>query len=303
MKIAIVGLGKMGLNMATRLTRQEIAVVGFDIAPPSTNELPTSNFELANSLEDVIVKLAPPRVIWLMLPSGANTENAINQISILLSPGDLVIDGANSNYRDSQRRGKVLISKGLKFLDVGVSGGLRGLNDGYCIMIGGEKSSLAPLKPILNALAVDRTKGWSHLGPQGAGHFAKMIHNGIEYGMMQSIVEGLELTQSKTEFSIDIKKMTELWLHGSVIRSWLLDLLCQGLDSKPNFEEIISTVADSGEGRWFAIEAIEQGVSTPVIAQALNMRLLSQTGFDFGFKLLSIMRNTFGGHKVPGIKK
>jgi 6-phosphogluconate dehydrogenase len=298
MKIAIIGLGKMGLNMATRLSLSGILVAGFDIATVPPGKLPKKNFEIANSLLEAVQSLPSPRIVWLMLPSGYQTEDVILELSSILSSGDIILDGANSNYKDTQRRGLTLIDKGFNFIDVGVSGGIWGLNDGYCLMVGGEAEIALKLSPLFNALATNGSDGWSHLGPLGAGHFAKMIHNGIEYGMMQAFAEGLELTQSKTQFSIDTGRLVELWRHGSVIRSWLLDMLSKGIQSNPKLDEVLPYVPDSGEGRWFAIEAIEQGIPTPVITQALNARFQSQNNFNFGFRILSIMRNAFGGHKI-----
>ncbi|MBT8635759.1 decarboxylating 6-phosphogluconate dehydrogenase [Polynucleobacter paneuropaeus] len=300
MKIVIIGLGKMGMNMAKRLSQAGISVIGFDIDIDTKiqSQLPLENFYLAKSISDAILQTPNPRLIWLMLPSGNATEVVINELSSILSSGDLIVDGANSNYRDTQRRGAALINKGYKFVDVGVSGGIWGLEQGYCLMVGGDFESVQILTPVFNVLAVQSGKGWGHLGPLGAGHFAKMIHNGIEYGMMQSFAEGLELAQSKQELSIDLGKLTTLWQHGSVVRSWLLDMLCQGMKSNPKLDEVLPFVPDSGEGRWFVIEAIQQGVATPVITQALNARFQSQNNFNLGFRLLSIMRNTFGGHKI-----
>ncbi len=298
MKIAIIGLGKMGLSMATRLSLSGISVIGFDLVAVPQEKIPQKNFEIANSLLEAVKSLPSPRVVWLMLPSGRETEDVIIKLSSILSSGDIILDGANSNYRDSQKRGLELIDKGLNFIDVGVSGGVWGLNDGYCLMVGGETEIVLKLASVFDALSTNGSDGWAHLGPLGAGHFAKMIHNGIEYGMMQSLAEGLELAQSKKQFSIETGRLVELWRHGSVVRSWLLDMLCKGIQSNPNLDEVLPYVPDSGEGRWFAIEAIEQGIPTPVITQALSARFQSQNNFDFGFRILSIMRNTFGGHKI-----
>jgi 6-phosphogluconate dehydrogenase len=298
MKIILIGLGKIGMNMAKRLSRAGISVIGFDIDTKTQEHLPLEKFYMAKSISDAIHQIPNPRLIWLMLPSGNVTEVVMNELSLVLSPGDLIIDGANSNYKDTQRRGAVLIDQGYKFIDVGVSGGVWGLEQGYCLMVGGEAESVKKLTPVFNALAVEGSKGWSHLGPVGSGHFAKMIHNGIEYGLMQSFAEGLELAQSNKKFSIDLEKLTTLWQHGSVVRSWLLDMLCHAMKSNPNLDEVLPFVPDSGEGRWFVIEAIDQGVATPVITQALNSRFQSQNDFNFGFRILSIMRNAFGGHKI-----
>jgi len=298
MKIAVVGLGKMGLNIATRLSKSGISIVGYDISEIPHNKIPLVNFCLKTTLCDAIGSLSSPRIIWLMLPSGHVTESLINELIPMLSIGDVIIDGANSNYKNTQKIGASLISEGYHFIDVGVSGGVRGLEDGYCLMVGGDSKIVGELTPIFNALSANGSDGWCHLGPLGAGHFTKMIHNGIEYGMMQAIAEGLELCQSNKQFSIEIEKITALWCNGSVIRSWLLNLLCDTLRSNPNLDEVLPFVPDSGEGRWFAIEAIEQGVATPVIIQALNNRLQSQNHFGFGLRILSVMRNAFGGHKV-----
>lgn len=298
MEIAIIGLGKMGLNMANRLSQHGINVIGFDIGTIPSDQLPSTKFYLASSLSDLIQSIPTPRIVWLMLPSGIHTENIINELQAKLTPGDTIIDGGNSNYKDTQRRGIELNSRGYKFIDVGVSGGIWGLVDGYCLMVGGQSEEIDKLTPIFNALSTNNFEGWSYLGPLGAGHYAKMIHNGIEYGIMQSIAEGLELSQSNHELSIDTKKMVELWRHGSVVRSRLLDMLCHGMESNPNLDEVLPFVPDSGEGRWFAIEAIERGIPTPTITQALNARFQSQDNIKFSFKILSIMRNAFGGHKI-----
>lgn len=296
MKIILIGLGKMGMNIAKRLSQSGISVIGVDIE--KKGQLPLENFHLAESISDAILRTPNPRLVWLMLPSGDVTELVISELSLLLSKGDMIIDGGNSNYRDTQRRGVALSSKGYKFIDIGVSGGIWGLEQGYCLMVGGEADSVQKIIPALNMLAAQGEKGWKHLGPLGSGHFAKMIHNGIEYGMMQSIAEGLELAQSNQNFPIELEKLTTLWQHGSVIRSWLLDMLCHGIRLNPKFDEILPTVPDSGEGRWFAIEAIEQGVATPTITQALNARFQSQKHSNTSFRILSIMRNAFGGHKI-----
>lgn len=298
MEIAVIGLGKMGLNIAKRISKSGHHVTGFDVSSISEELLPKENFYLAHSLVDAVNSLQSPRVIWLMLPSGKATELVIEQLSKILSLNDMVVDGGNSNYRDTLRRGQLLINQGYQFIDVGVSGGIWGLDNGYCLMIGGESSSVERLKEVFNILSTNNFKGWAHLGQLGAGHYAKMIHNGIEYGMMQAYAEGLELAHSNKQIPLDIEKITGLWKHGSVIRSWLLDILHEGIKSNPNIDRILPSVPDSGEGRWFAIEAIEQGIPTPVITQALNVRLQSQNKFDFGLKSLSVMRNIFGGHEI-----
>lgn len=298
MNIAILGLGKMGLGIAKKICLYESTVYGYDKTELHENTLPQKNFFIAKSLIDLINILPAPRVIWLMLPSGLETENTIFEISSLLSPNDIVIDGSNSYYKDSQRRAGLLLNKGIEFVDIGVSGGIRGAEDGYCLMIGGTNQTTEKLAPLFNMLSFNGSNGWSHLGPIGSGHFAKMIHNGIEYGMMQSLAEGLELLKSNNKLSIDPLQLAELWRNGSVIRSWLLDLLSQGLKENPNLEKIMPFVPDSGEGRWFVIEAVTNGIPTPVISQALSVRLQSQNSLNYGLKALSVMRNMFGGHKI-----
>jgi len=298
MKIIIIGLGKMGFNIGKRLSQAGISVIGVDPNIKELEALDIRNFSWVKTISEALSQTSTPRLIWLMLPSGEPTESVLNELSSNISMDDLIIDGGNSNYHDTQRRGALLVSKGCKFVDVGVSGGIWGLEQGYCLMVGGDKQSIERLNPIFNALASNGPQGWSHLGPLGAGHFAKMIHNGIEYGIMESFAEGLELARSNQKFSIDLESLTSLWQHGSVIRSWLLDLLCQGMKSNASLDEVLPYVPDSGEGRWFAIEAIERGIPTPAISQALNARFQSQNNFNFGFRILSIMRNTFGGHKI-----
>lgn len=298
MQIIIIGLGKMGMNIAKRLSKAGLSIVGVDIDIKTKEQMSSENFVFAKSISDAIYKTSSPRLVWLMLPSGNTTESVLDELSSKLAQGDLIVDGANSNYHETQKRGIVLIDQGYKFVDVGVSGGIWGLDHGYCLMVGGDTKSVEILSPIFNILASDGPQGWSHLGPLGSGHFAKMIHNGIEYGMMQSFAEGLELAHSNQEFSIDLVRLTMLWQNGSVVRSWLLDMLCQGMKLNPTLDDIAPLVPDSGEGRWFAIEAIEKGIATPVITQALNARLQSQNEYNFGFRILSIMRNAFGGHKI-----
>jgi len=286
------------LNIAKKLSISGFQVAGFDIARKPSSSLPSQNFYLAKSLAEAVNCLQSPRVVWMMLPSGSETEIAIDQLSKILSPDDIIVDGGNSNYKDTLRRGELLVGKRCKFIDVGVSGGIWGFDNGYCLMVGGEHNSVENLKEIFNVLATNGSNGWDHLGPLGAGHYAKMIHNGIEYGMMQAYAEGLELAHSNKQIPIDLEKITRLWQHGSVIRSWLLDITHTSIKSNPNLDQILPVVPDSGEGRWFAIEAIEQGISTPVISQALNMRLQSQNKFSLGLKILSVMRNAFGGHEI-----
>jgi 6-phosphogluconate dehydrogenase len=299
MRIAIMGLGRMGGNMARRLCRGGIEVVGQNRSPGVTDQLAAEEGLIpAYSLAEAVGALSAPRVVWLMLPAGAVTEHALAELLDLLEPGDLVIDGGNSNYHDSQRRAHILAEHGIEFMDAGTSGGIWGLENGYCLMVGGSDKAAALLKPVLQVLAPSAEHGWAHVGPVGAGHFTKMIHNGIEYGMMQAIAEGVALLRGKPEFNIDVAQVTELWRYASVVRSWLLDLTAEALAHDSSLESIAPVVADSGEGRWTAIEAIDQGTAAPVILQALAARFTSQGGSDFANRVLAMMRKGFGGHAV-----
>ena len=251
-----------------------------------------------SSVADAVAKLSAPRIVWLMLPSGDPTEKQIHDLELMLGKGDIVVDGGNSNYRDSQRRGAWLAEQGVGFMDAGTSGGVWGLENGYCLMVGAAPAVAEAMTPILKALAPAPDRGWAHVGPVGAGHFTKMIHNGIEYGMMQAFAEGLELLRGKEDFALDLAQIAELWRHGSVVRSWLLDLTAQALQQDQRLDGVAPYVADSGEGRWTAMEAVEQGVAAPVLTLALQMRFASQNDIGYGYRLLSMMRNAFGGHVV-----
>jgi 6-phosphogluconate dehydrogenase len=297
MRLAMVGLGRMGANMARRLMRRGIEVVGYNRSPGIVHSLAADEgMSPAGSVSEVVALLQAPRIVWLMLPAGGPTESAITIFSSLLQPGDVLVDGGNANYHDSQRRAAHLAEHGIHFVDAGTSGGIWGLENGYCLMVGGRTEAIALLEPALQALAPE--SGWAHVGPAGAGHFTKMIHNGVEYGMMQSLAEGLALLQNKKDFNLDLAQITELWRHGSVVRSWLLDLTAQALQDGDAVQRIEPFVADSGEGRWSAIEAIEQGLPAPAITQALHARFASQGQADFGNRLLAVMRQAFGGHAV-----
>jgi len=252
----------------------------------------------AASVADAVAQLPIPRIVWLMLPSGEPTEQQIQVLAPMLSAGDIIVDGGNSNYHDSQRRGTWLAGQGIGFMDAGTSGGVWGLENGYCLMVGGSVGVVKTMQPVLQVLAPSPEHGWARVGPVGAGHFAKMIHNGIEYGMMQSLAEGLELLRGKQEFDLDLAQITELWRHGSVVRSWLLDLTAEALQANQDLETIAPYVPDSGEGRWTVIESVDQGVATPVLTSALQMRFASRNEMGYGFRLLSLMRNAFGGHAV-----
>jgi 6-phosphogluconate dehydrogenase len=299
MKLAMIGLGKMGANMVRRLRRGGIGVVGFDRNAEVVAQLAKeSGMIAASSVEETVAKLSAPRIIWLMLPSGEITEHQIRALAPILSKGDIIVDGGNSNYHDSQRRGAWLAEQGIGFMDSGTSGGVWGLENGYCLMVGASDAVAKTMKPFLQVLAPSAEQGWAHVGPVGAGHFTKMIHNGIEYGMMQSLAEGLELLRGKQEFALDLAQVTELWRHGSVVRSWLLDLTAEALKDDQKLEKIAPFVPDSGEGRWTVIEAVDQGVAAPVLTLALQMRFNSQNERGYGYRLLSTMRNAFGGHAV-----
>jgi 6-phosphogluconate dehydrogenase len=299
MKLAMIGLGKMGGNMVKRLRRGGIEVVGFDRAAATVAQLASeAGMIAASSVEDAVAKLSSPRIVWLMLPSGEPTEQQIRALAPQLSRGDIIVDGGNSNYHDSQRRGAWLAEQGIGFMDSGTSGGIWGLENGYCLMVGATPEVAATMTPILQALAPAADRGWAHVGPVGSGHFTKMIHNGIEYGMMQALSEGLELLRGKQEFNLDLAQITDLWRHSSVVRSWLLDLTAEALAHDQKLEQIAPFVPDSGEGRWTAIEAVDQGVAAPVLTLALQMRFASQDQTGYGLRLLSTMRNAFGGHAV-----
>jgi len=304
MEIAMIGLGKMGANMTTRLLGKGHRVVVFDVKEEAVRSAEAGGATGARTLGDVVEKLAPPRAVWVMVPAGKPTDDTIAALAQAerLSPGDIVIDGGNSNYKDTMRRAAALKEKGLYFVDVGTSGGVWGLSEGYSMMVGGEETAVERLRPILEALAPASDKGWGRVGPSGAGHFVKMVHNGIEYGLMQAYAEGFELMQRKEGFGLDLGRIAEIWRHGSVVRSWLLDLTADALAKNPGLEGIAAFVPDSGEGRWTAIEAIETGVSLPVITMALQNRFRSREEAPFGDKLLAAMRNQFGGHEVKGAK-
>ncbi len=299
MKIALIGLGKMGANMARRLCRGGIEVVGFNRSRPIMEQLAQEEGMIpANDLADAVQQLPSPRLVWLMLPSGQPTEETLTELLSLLGKGDIVVEGGNSNYHDTQRRGAMLAEHGIGYVDSGTSGGIWGLKEGYCLMVGGEKEHVAAVEPILKTLAPTPDRGWAHVGPVGAGHFTKMIHNGIEYGMMQAYAEGFALLRGKEEFSLDLAQITELWRHGSVVRSWLLDLTADFMQKDQDLDAIEPYVADSGEGRWTVKESVDQGVAAPVLTLALQMRFASQDEYGYGNRVLAMMRNAFGGHFV-----
>jgi 6-phosphogluconate dehydrogenase len=280
-------------------------VVVYDVKEEAVRSAEAGGAIGARTLDEVVEKLAAPRAVWVMVPAGKPTDDTIAALTLAerLSPGDIVIDGGNSNYKDTMRRAAALKEKGLHFVDVGTSGGVWGLTEGYSMMVGGEETVVERLRPILEALAPASDKGWGRVGPSGAGHFVKMVHNGIEYGLMQAYAEGFELMQRKDEFGLDLGRIAGIWRHGSVVRSWLLDLTADALTKNPGLDGVAAYVDDSGEGRWTVIEAIETGVSLPVITMALQRRFRSREEAPFGDKLLAAMRNQFGGHAVKGEKK
>ncbi len=294
----MIGLGRMGANMAQRLVRGGHRVVGFDPAEAARTALEQKGAESAASLEALVGKLKSPRVIWLMVPAGAITDGTISSLLPLLASGDTIIDGGNSNYRDTQRHAQMVAPKGVNFVDSGTSGGVWGLTEGYSLMIGGDAAVVEKLKPIFETLAPGKDQGWGHVGPVGSGHYTKMVHNGIEYGMMQAYAEGFAILQHKDEFKVDLHQVAEIWRYGSVVRSWLLDLTASALQKNPTLKGIAPYVADSGEGRWTVADAIELGVSAPVITMSLLERLRSRDNDSFTDKLLAAMRNQFGGHEI-----
>ncbi len=298
MQIGIIGLGKMGGDIARRLCASDIHVVGLDIDPKMADALkPVPGFEAAYSLDALLLALPAPRIVWCMLPSGAATQKTLDDLLQKLSAGEVGIDGGNSCFRDSLARAAHFEERGIAFIDAGVSGGLGGLESGFAIMMGGSEETVKLIGRPLDALA-PHPQQWLHCGPSGAGHFVKMIHNGIEYGMMQAYAEGLALLEGKREFDLDLPAITSMWEHGSVIRSWLLELTTVFLRHDSKLEHVAPLVADSGEGRWTAMESIEQGIPAPVITTALMQRFSSQGRDDFAAKLLAMMRNSFGGHGI-----
>ena len=298
MELGMIGLGKMGGFMTERLIRGGHRVVGFDRDPGAVQKLAEKGAISANSLDNIISQLKPPRAIWLMVPAGDPVDQTIAALVPHLAPGDTIIDGGNSYYKDSVRRAAALAPKKINFVDCGTSGGVWGITEGYSMMVGGDADVVKRLSPIFETLAPAPDKGWGRLGPAGSGHFVKMVHNGIEYGIMQAYAEGLDVLRHKTEFSLDLLQIGKIWQFGSVIRSWLLDLTVDALSKNPTLSGIEGYVTDSGEGRWTVIEGVELGVPTPVISASLDMRFRSQDPEPFANKLLAMMRHEFGGHAV-----
>jgi 6-phosphogluconate dehydrogenase len=300
MRIGMVGLGKMGANMATRLLGAGHELVVHDVDAAAAAPLEARGADAAASLQDLVSRLDSPRVVWIMVPAGAATESTIDAIVPLLGDGDTLIDGGNSLYKEAMRRAAELRGRGIHFVDVGTSGGIWGLREGYSLMVGGAPEAVEPLTPLFGTLAPAPDRGWSHVGPPGAGHFVKMIHNGIEYGMMQAYAEGFALLRRKEELELDLAAIARVWQHGSVVRSWLLDLTAAVLESDAELDDVAPWVADSGEGRWTVAEAIDLDVPAPVITLSLIQRLRSRDEHAWADRLLAAMRREFGGHAIRG---
>jgi 6-phosphogluconate dehydrogenase len=305
MELGIVGLGKMGKNMARRLSRKGHRVVAYNRTIEKAYDLSAEEerVEVAEPLSQLTEKLSPPRIAWSMVPAGDVTDKVIDELVNALEPGDVIVDGGNSNYKETLRRYRRISEVGMHMVDVGTSGGIWGLKEGYSMMVGGEKDVVERLRPIFESLAPGKEEGWGHVGPNGAGHFVKMVHNGIEYGMMQAYAEGFEILKSKEEFGLDLFRVAEIWRFGSVIRSWLLDLISDALEQDQQLDDVQAWVPDSGEGRWTVFEAIDQDIPTPVITLSLLMRLVSRNQENYAAKLLATMRNQFGGHAVKEVQE
>ncbi len=298
MQIAMVGLGRMGANMTKRLLQGGHEVVAFDLNEEAVRAAEAEGAIGARTLDAVAQKLTAPRTVWVMVPAGDPTEKTVMTLTEKLAAGDVIIDGGNSNYKETMRRAETIRAKGLHYVDVGTSGGVWGLKEGYSLMVGGEPDVVERLRPIFETLAPAADLGWGHVGPSGAGHFVKMVHNGIEYGLMQAYAEGFEIMRAKQEFGLDLYQISEIWRHGSVVRSWLLDLTANALKADPELPGIKGWVADSGEGRWTVFESIDQDVPAPVIIMSLLMRFISRQEDSYSAKLLAAMRNQFGGHAI-----
>ena len=298
MQLGLIGLGKMGGNMAERLRLGGHQVVGFDFNREAVARLAASGNVGVASLEELAEKLEGRKAIWIMVPQGKPVDDTIAKLLPHLNPGDILIDGGNSNYKDTMRRHEEIGARGFHFVDVGTSGGIWGLKEGYSMMIGGDKEPVEYLRPIFQTLAPAPDQGWGHVGPGGAGHFVKMIHNGIEYGMMQAYAEGFTIMETKKELGLDLPQISQIWRFGSVVRSWLLDLAADALARNPSLDGLEAFVEDSGEGRWTVIEAIDLNVSAPVITASLMRRIRSREENNFTDRMLAVMRNEFGGHAV-----
>jgi 6-phosphogluconate dehydrogenase len=298
MRIGFIGLGRMGANMARRLVRDGHEVVAFNRTPERTREIMSEGVEGAFSLAELVAALPAPRAVWVMVPAGDATEAMIRDLSALLEPGDTIIDGGNTNFHDDVRRHAMVAEQGLRYVDAGTSGGIWGLQVGYCLMVGGDREAVEPLEPVFRSLAP--ADGYAHVGGPGAGHYVKMVHNGIEYGLMQAYAEGFEIMHA-SDYDLDLAQISGIWRYGSVVRSWLLDLLHDALEKNPEFAGIKDWVADSGEGRWTVQEALDRDVPAPVITLSLQARFRSRQDESYGAKVLAALRNEFGGHAVkPG---
>ncbi len=298
MELGMIGLGRMGGNMTERLLNAGHRVIGYARSAEMVQRVVSLGGRGASSLADLAAQLAPPRVVWLMVPSGDPVDQTIDGLLPHLAVGDVIVDGGNSYYKDSMRRAARVAERRLSFVDVGTSGGVWGLAEGYSMMIGGDRAVVERLRPIFQTLAPGPDRGWGHVGPVGAGHFVKMIHNGIEYGMMQAYAEGFALMRRKEVFKLDLRQIAEIWRYGSVVRSWLLDLAARALAENPTLEGIAPYVTDSGEGRWTVMESLDLETAIPVITLALERRFRSREENPFGDRLLSALRNQFGGHEV-----
>ncbi len=302
--LAMIGLGRMGANIVRRLARGGFPVCGFDLSTEARAAISQeAGVTVFSELAAALGALSAPRVVWIMLPAGEITEQTIESVSAQLSPGDVIIDGGNTDYRDTVRRAATLQEKGQHLVDVGVSGGVWGLEEGFGLMFGGGDAAVRPLLPFFKTLAPSSAAGWVHCGPTGSGHFVKMVHNGIEYGLMQAYAEGFALMQAKADFSLKVGEIAEAWRQGTVVRSWLLDLAANELKQDAVMSDVAPLVADSGEGRWTIREGIELGVPLPAISAALNVRLASQGRGDYGARFLSRLRNAFGGHFVAAVTR
>ena len=298
MELGIIGLGRMGGNMAQRLLAAGHRIVAYDTSAVAVSASVSQGAHGSFSPEDLVSHLAPPRPVWLMLPQGQPTQDTIDRLVPLLSPGDVILDGGNANYKETLNRADTLAEHGITLMDVGISGGIWGLTEGYTLMVGGNKEVFQRLEPIFQSLAPGPDRGYSHVGPVGAGHFVKMVHNGVEYALMEAYAEGFELMAAKEEFDLDLPTIANTWRHGSVVRSWLLDLVVSALEEDPSLSDLQAYVEDSGEGRWTVQESVELAVPAPVITLSLLQRFRSRQAQPFGAKLLAALRNQFGGHPV-----
>ncbi len=298
MKLAMIGLGRMGANMTERLIRGGHEVVAYDLREEAVARAVETGAAGAGSLEEVASRLEAPRVVWLMVPAGDPVDGTLASLAPLLDAGDVIVDGGNSNFKDTLRRAAELEERGLTLVDAGTSGGIWGLAEGYSLMVGGSPEAVERVRPALETLAPAPDRGWGHVGPHGAGHFVKMVHNGIEYGMMQAYAEGFSILKHRDDFGLDLHQVAEIWRHGSVVRSWLLDLAARALEEDQTLAGVAPYVSDSGEGRWTVFESIDQDVPAPVITLALLARLRSRDEESYADRLLAALRNQFGGHAI-----